>query len=63
MLSHTQIKNLLGTAGNHLNELELDQIRTLLLELASIEYHSFCSQKNAGNVPSDAEISPNASKN
>lgn len=63
MLSHTQIKNLLGTAGNHLNEIELDQIRTLLLELASIEYHSFCSQKNAENPPSDAEISPNASKN
>jgi hypothetical protein len=63
MISHTQIKNLLGTTSNHLNEIELDQIRTLLLELASIEYHSFCSQKNAGNVPSDAEISPNASKN
>lgn len=50
MISNLQLRALLGSVGNNCAENELNQIRELLITLASIEYQVYSYNKDKVNA-------------
>jgi len=61
MISNLQLKNLLGAETKNCTEDELNSIRELLTALASIEYETYCQNRdkiNAATSDNRLDISP-----
>ncbi len=50
MISNQQLKNLMGVELKNCTEDELSSIREILTSLASIEYKTYCQNKDNNNA-------------
>ena len=50
MISNSQLRNIIGSEIKNCTEKELNQIRELLTSLATIEYKTYCQNRDKKNA-------------